>query len=132
MAEEISQQQRERIRERLESLREEYRAELVEALEDHEEEDMRRIAGEVRDAGENSVADTVADLNLGLLDVRTEELAEVERALVRLRGGDYGTCAGCGEAIDADRLEAAPTATRCLLCQQKHEREFGGSGRHSL
>jgi DksA/TraR C4-type zinc finger protein len=30
--------------------------------------------------------------------------------------GTYGICAYCGEDIDPKRLEALPTATRCILC----------------
>ncbi|WP_420717504.1 TraR/DksA family transcriptional regulator [Emcibacter sp.] len=32
-------------------------------------------------------------------------------------------CAGCGEAIPAERLAAYPNATRCVDCQEEKERE---------
>ena len=31
------------------------------------------------------------------------------------------TCAGCGQPISAERLEAVPGVTRCATCQQSHE-----------
>lgn len=45
-----------------------------------------------------------------------EALAQLARAESRLAAGDYGRCEGCGEAISAGRLEARPTATRCVRC----------------
>lgn len=41
-------------------------------------------------------------------------LADVERALVKLEEGSYGTCDVCGEPIAAERLEALPWAVRCV------------------
>jgi RNA polymerase-binding transcription factor DksA len=31
--------------------------------------------------------------------------------------GSYGRCDDCGEPIEAARLDALPTAIRCLSCQ---------------
>ena len=41
-------------------------------------------------------------------------------AEVRAHGG-YGQCENCGEPIAAERLEALPTATRCVRCQAEWE-----------
>lgn len=45
-----------------------------------------------------------------------EHLAEVDRAVARLDDATYGTCERCGEAIPPGRLEARPTARRCVGC----------------
>ena len=45
-----------------------------------------------------------------------DHLAEIDAALGRLEDGSYGTCEVCGEAIPAGRLEARPTARRCITC----------------
>ena len=42
------------------------------------------------------------------------KLDDVERALVKLDEGTYGTCDVCGRPIGAERLEAIPWAVRCL------------------
>jgi DnaK suppressor protein len=42
----------------------------------------------------------------------------VQRALERIEQGEYGDCLGCGEPIDPRRLEADPTATRCIACAE--------------
>jgi RNA polymerase-binding transcription factor DksA len=45
-----------------------------------------------------------------------EHLAEVDLAVARLDDATYGTCERCGEAIPPGRLEARPTARRCVGC----------------
>ena len=48
-----------------------------------------------------------------------ETLADVELALAKLDDGTYGTCEGCGKPIGEARLEAMPTARRCITCASK-------------
>jgi DnaK suppressor protein len=54
-----------------------------------------------------------------LLVERANKLAE---ALDRLRGGEYGVCEECGEAIAPARLRAMPEVTTCVRCQDRLER----------
>jgi len=49
-----------------------------------------------------------------------ETLGEVERALVKLGEGTYGTCEDCGQPIDPLRLEAKPAARYCINCAARH------------
>jgi DnaK suppressor protein len=51
------------------------------------------------------------------------ELEQVEGALRRLASGRYGTCAGCGEDIEPERLAAVPYTDRCRACAER-----GGRG----
>ena len=51
-----------------------------------------------------------------LRDQAHAHLAELDRAEERLRDGGYGICAGCGQAIPVERLQARPTASRCVAC----------------
>lgn len=51
-----------------------------------------------------------------LLDQAERRLAAVDAAEERLRTGRYGECSVCGAPIDPDRLEARPTADRCVAC----------------
>jgi DnaK suppressor protein len=82
-------------------------------------------------AGDNSpLADEVDVIRLNedremtfatrsLLVERANKLAE---ALDRLRGGEYGVCEECGEAIAPARLRAMPEVTTCVRCQDQLER----------
>jgi DnaK suppressor protein len=45
-----------------------------------------------------------------------QEIRQIQVALKRIDEGTYGICANCGEPIDPKRLEALPTATRCIAC----------------
>jgi DnaK suppressor protein len=51
----------------------------------------------------------------------TAELGDIEAALARVQAGTYGTCSDCGVAIPPARLNAYPTAKRCIDCQAKAE-----------
>jgi DnaK suppressor protein len=42
------------------------------------------------------------------------KLVDIERALVKLDEGSYGTCDVCGDPIAAERLAAIPWAVRCV------------------
>ena len=52
----------------------------------------------------------------GVDDVLRSEIQQIRLALLRIENGTYGTCAVCGEPIGLARLEAVPTATRCIKC----------------
>ncbi len=46
---------------------------------------------------------------------------KIQHALERINNGTYGTCEGCQGEIPAARLEAKPSVSLCLPCQEKHE-----------
>lgn len=46
-------------------------------------------------------------------------LADIDAALALISAGGYGVCADCGDAIPEARLEARPTAVRCVACAEK-------------
>lgn len=48
----------------------------------------------------------------------TETLALIERALVRLSSGTYGSCVSCGDDISLMRLEQNPAVETCASCSQ--------------
>ena len=43
-------------------------------------------------------------------------VTEVDAALASVGAGRYGMCERCGQPIPAGRLQALPTATRCVHC----------------
>ena len=57
-----------------------------------------------------------------LLESVKVRLAEVDAALARVRGGEYGSCASCGRPIERERLEARPTALTCVACATREAR----------
>jgi DnaK suppressor protein len=85
-------------------------------------------SGDVVDAALDAAHD---EINSQLAEVESRELANIERAIARIREGGYGICEGCGEKIKLARLNALPYATCCIDCQRELERtgeaSFGGS-----
>lgn len=52
------------------------------------------------------------------LAARSEALLAVQE---RIRDGTYGICEFCGARIPRRRLQAMPTATLCIACQEQQE-----------
>ncbi|MEP6563103.1 MAG: TraR/DksA C4-type zinc finger protein [Nakamurella sp.] len=48
--------------------------------------------------------------------VTERRITEADEALANAAAGRYGVCLVCGRPIPAGRLEARPTATRCVVC----------------
>jgi DnaK suppressor protein len=78
-------------------------------------------AHEVLDDVESSEADIQDDLELALIQMKSETLSRVSDALKRLEQGDYGYCFECGEEIAEKRLRALPFAVRCKDCEEAKE-----------
>ena len=51
----------------------------------------------------------------------TAELGDIEAALERIDASTYGQCTDCGVRIPSARLNAYPTAKRCIDCQTLKE-----------
>lgn len=71
------------------------------------------------DLVDNSEERNQREIRIQCLLVRRQELENIERALVRIRTGEYGACRGCKNKIDPRRLEALPFAIHCVKCQEK-------------
>lgn len=82
-----------------------------------------QASGDMIDAALDSVQDEISSQ---LAEVESRELARIEIALERMRGGQYGLCEGCSTNIPMARLNALPYATLCIKCQREAEREGGG------
>ena len=117
-----------RLRERADQLRSEMRG----ALDKSTEETHVRIAEPVRDAGDDSFSDLTVDLNYSDIDRDAEELRLIDVALTRLSDGTYGVCVDCDQDIPLARLEAEPTAERCIRCQELFEKTHATQSTPSL
>lgn len=116
-----------RFRERLRARDLELRQAIHESLVETNDKNYAEVAGRVLDAAEQSVADMFTDLNIMRTEQEVTEQADVVAALARLTNGSYGRCVDCEEDIDVKRLEAYPTAKRCIRCQTLYEtRRRGG------
>ena len=57
------------------------------------------------------------------LERNSNWLREVRAALQRIDAGTFGICVGCDENINPKRLNAAPWASSCIVCQEAADRE---------
>ena len=62
-----------------------------------------------------------------LIQQARAQVAESEAAVARWDAHQYGTCEACGADIGAARLEARPTASRCIECARS---ESSSNWRH--
>ena len=73
------------------------------------------------DLMDQAVAESEAAVDAGLNQVRSNERRAVEWALERLKKGNYGICAGCGNPISRARLKAIPWADYCRDCMEERQ-----------
>ncbi len=106
------------MRERYQVLLDEIREDYVRSS-NHDDADWDEA---VKDEGDLSVADTMADLNAQRLDQCRVELNELRRALEKIADGSYGECEECGQPIDPRRLEVNPTSRWCITDASRIER----------
>ncbi len=66
-------------------------------------------------ADENTVADTLEgyDSNKAIVTTLENRYKDIKSGLDKIKHGTYGVCQVCGKEIEADRLEANPSARTC-------------------
>jgi DnaK suppressor protein len=110
---------------------------LREALERHREFRREQLA-EFRAGGTNACG-TAVDVNeaVALREVAAlvaegaeRALTDIERALIKMRTGDYGICDACGADIALAVLKAIPEATLCMTCRRFFEEADSDAGSH--
>jgi DnaK suppressor protein len=93
----------------------------------------KRLGGELEDLGtfnstnaSGDIADAAFDsgteeVSSQLAELEARELSQIERSLIRLKQGSYGTCEVCQAKIPVARLNALPFSTTCISCQREME-----------
>jgi DnaK suppressor protein len=117
-AAEVSQDNFQALRERLEKQRQE--------ILDMYRQDVR-AGQESADDGTEDIVDRAnnaynRELMFSLSDSERQMVLQIEAALARMEAGTYGRCANCGNAIAIRRLEAVPYARFCIDCQEQAEK----------
>ena len=113
-----------RLRERAAQLR----GEIQPNQERSSDETHARVAEQARDVEDDSFSNLVVDVNLAEIDRDADELRRIDGALARINEGSYGLCDSCGQEIPQARLQAEPTALRCVQCQELYEKTHAGNG----
>ena len=128
----LSASQHDELAQRLASRRQTLRAEVQRELQNSDDPRLVGFKNELAATEDWVLADILADLDIAMVTRDIAELSAVEAALVRVEDGSYGTCTDCGKAIGWPRLNAQPTAERCIACQEKLESRTGRPGHPTL
>jgi DnaK suppressor protein len=128
----LTQHQTEELRGLIDRRRSALLTELREDAARAREQPYAEHAGPAPDTGDESVATLFADLEQADVTRDLDEFRSLESARERLAGGEYGTCIDCGGDIAFERLKATPSAVRCIDCQSRYEKTFGGEPKPSL
>lgn len=128
----LTAKQNDELRRRVEKRRAELLAELREDAARARDEPYSEHAGIAPDTGDESVATLIADLEQADMTRDLDELRAMDAAWQRIKDGSYGVCVDCGGEVGYERLKANPAAARCVSCQERHEKTYGGAPRPSL
>ena len=128
----LTQQQTKELGSQINERRNVLLAELREDAARTREQPYAEHAGPAPDSGDESVATLFADLEQSDLTRDLDEFRALEAARKRIKEGGYGVCVDCGSDIVFERLKAFPAALRCVQCQERHEKTFGGEPKPSL
>jgi DnaK suppressor protein len=107
----------------LKGMLEDRRREIHEKLRSLREAIPAAATHDVRDAEEQSVDEFVQEVDLALMQMKTDTLRKIDQAIQRLEQGNYGRCEECEQEIAAARLRALPFAVLCRDCQEASEDE---------
>ena len=116
--------QTEELRGMIEARRRALQAELHEGVDRARADGFAELAGPAPDAGDESVATLIGDIDHADVSRDLAELRALDAARNRMEDGSYGVCVDCGGEIEYERLKAAPAAFRCISCQRLHEKTY--------
>jgi RNA polymerase-binding transcription factor DksA len=71
---------------------------------------------------DEAIVDALNDAEVVSVTRHADSLRAIERSLKAIAEEKYGACETCARHIGVKRMTANPTATRCMPCQNKHER----------
>jgi DnaK suppressor protein len=124
--------QAEELRGMIEARRRALQAELHDGIDRAREDSFEDLAGAAPDAGDESVATLIGDIDHADVSRDVTELRALDAARERMEQGSYGVCVECGSDIEYERLKAAPAAIRCIGCQRLHEKTHASPTGSSL
>ena len=128
----LTAEELEALRQRLTDRRQVLRAEVAEQLANSDDPRVAGLMNALAATEDWVLADILGDLDIAMVTRDTAELQEVDAALSSIAEGSYGTCRDCGEPVGWPRLNANPTALRCIACQEAYEKTHGKPGQPTL
>ncbi len=103
---------------------------LLVVEQDRTADKLQDIAGNFPDESDRATHEEGFTLELKTRERERRLLNKIDSAVESIDQNDYGFCSACGIEIGIRRLEARPTATRCIDCktlEEIHEKQQFGS-----
>lgn len=82
---------------------------------------MQDDAANFPDPNDRASQEEEFTLELRTRDRERKLIKKIDESLQALESGEYGYCVACGVEIGIRRLEARPTATKCIDCKTLDE-----------
>ena len=120
--------QRAALEAKLAARRRALRAEIEARLKTQEDPALMGLRNRMEDTDDWAVADLETAMDVAEVSRDAAELHEVDAALARIKDGSYAACLECGLPIPFGRLEAYPSAARCIACQEQLETAMRRAG----
>jgi RNA polymerase-binding transcription factor DksA len=85
---------------------------------------LRHLANEQKQVEQNTdwLDQAAYESRVNLLDRLSDwyatEIGQIDKAIERFQSNRYGFCAACHQAIEEARLETAPEAEFCGVCEE--------------
>lgn len=83
--------------------------------------DLAVSTDDLSDESDLATSEINQSLIFTMRDRDRKMLTQIDEALHRMDGGVFGMCDSCEEPIEPRRLEAKPTSTFCVACQERQE-----------
>ncbi|MCU0681925.1 MAG: TraR/DksA C4-type zinc finger protein [Polyangiaceae bacterium] len=103
-------------------LLEEKRDEIIKKAKQTLGEDMTLDVDDLPDEMDLASSEYLQSFTFRLRGREKTFLDKINKALVKLDDGTFGTCEECGEEISLRRLEARPETNLCIRCKEDQER----------
>lgn len=82
---------------------------------------MQDEAANFPDPNDRASQEEEFTIELRTRDRERKLIKKIDESLLAVKAGDYGFCEACGAEIGIRRLEARPTATKCIDCKTLDE-----------
>ena len=82
---------------------------------------MQDESGNLPDPNDRASQESDFTMELRTRDRERRLIKKIDSSIKHLENGDYGFCGNCGEEIGIRRLEARPTADKCIDCKTLDE-----------
>ena len=100
----------------------EERTKLLEKARNTLTEDMKLDVDDLPDEMDLASSEYAQSMTFRLRGREKYYLEKIEKALAKIKAGDFGICEECGEDISVRRLEVRPVTNLCIICKEKQER----------